>query len=213
MRSSVINVGGREIEIPRARLRTWFELERIRRKIKEASERGEAATVSDLLCVYLSTASGESEDVFASAPWYETAIAFGLVSALNMSTVNFPLFRNTVSTGKEVPWNYEGRDWYEWVHVLALAYGWTLDVISELEIEDGIALLQEVLTDEQLDREWMWSMSENAYEYIPSSKKSKFRPLPRPAWMLPLPSMPQSVKIRKDMLPVGKVIDLANIVH
>ena len=213
MRSSVINVGGREIEIPRARLRTWFELERIRRKIKEASERGEAATVSDLLCVYLSAASGESEDVFASAPWYETAIAFGLVSALNMSTVNFPLFRNTVSTGKEAPWNYEGRDWYEWVHVLALAYGWTLDVISELEIEDGIALLQEVLTDEQLDREWMWSMSENAYEYIPSSKKSKFRPLPRPAWMLPLPSAPMSVKIRKDMLPVGKVIDLASIVH
>ena len=211
-----ISIGERKIEIERARLRGWFELEKIRGQLLDAAERGETLSVSTLLCAYLSAASGVEEGIFASAVWYEVAFAFNKVAELNRVTKGFPVFRNTVSSSKDMPWDYEGRDWYEWVHLIASRYGWSIEYIAELEIEDGIALIQEILVSDQLDKEWQWQMSEMAFEYVPATKSSKFRPLPRPQWMAPKYEPPKSIKIRKDMLPIGNVVVLdknASIVH
>lgn len=206
MQSSLISVGGREYEVKRARLRQWFELEKIRGQLHDAAERGETLSVSTILCAYLSAASGLETDVFEAAPWHEVAIAFNLVLNMNRSVIRFPVFENTVSSQSKSPWDYADRDWYEWVHLVASRYGWSIEYIAELEIEDGIGLIQEILVDDQLNKEFLWGMSEMAFEYVPATKSSRFRPLPRPNWMQPRHFEPKHIRLRKDMLPVGNVI-------
>jgi len=204
----IIQVDQREIEVSRAHFREWFELEEIRKQLREAAERGDTATVSNFVCAYLSAASGEAEELFLNAVWYEVAVAYGKVAEMNLPQINFPIFENTVSTLHVEPWDYEERNWYEWVHLMASAYGWEIEYISGLEIEDGIGLLQEILVDNQLRREFEWGMSEMAWEYIPAAKKSRFRPMPRPYWMTPKAVEPKTIKIRKDLLPIGNVVVL-----
>lgn len=211
-----ISVGERKLEIERARLRRWFELERIRGQLLDAAERGDTLTVSTLLCAYLSAASGEDQELYGKAVWYEVAVAFNKVVELNRVATRFPVFRNTVSSSKDMPWDYDGRDWYEWVHIIASRYGWSIEYIAELEVEDGIALIQEILVSDQLDREWQWQMSEMAFEYVPATKSSRFRPLPRPQWMIAKHEPPKSIKIRKDLIPIGNIVVLdknASVVH
>lgn len=77
---------------------------------------------------------------------------------------------------------------------------------SELDPDDGVALLQEILTDDQLEKEWQWSLSEIAYPYNPDTKKSEFKNLPRPVWMQKEIRKPvKQIKIPASMLPVGIV--------
>jgi hypothetical protein len=81
-------------------------------------------------------------------------------------------------------------------------------VIAELEVEDAFALLQEIETDKQLEREWAWQTNELAYPYNKDTKKSDFHPLPRPAWMRIKAGPPPKTRIPKKMMPVGNIIDL-----
>lgn len=203
------SVNGREYDVARAHFRKWFELEQIRKLLREAAESGETYTVGEIICAYLSAASGEDAELFLSAVWYEVMDAFMDIVEMNVPTMPFPIFENTVSTSdKKEPWDYENRSWYEWLHLIASVYGWSIEYISELEIEDGIGLMQEILVEDQLQREFEWGMSEMAWEYIPSTKNSRLRPLPRPRWMIPKAPEPKMIKIRKDLLPIGNVVVL-----
>ena len=199
----IISVSGKSIEVERAKLRLWFELEDARTKLNEAAGRGDTKAVSLSLCSYLSAASCENIELFQEANWEEVAIAFAEINFLNTPQLHLPLFdyqdkaeTNTVS------WEYEGRTWYLWVHTLAKAYGWTDEYISALEIETGLALIQETVIDDQLNKEWEWSLTELAYPYDKGSKTSRFNPLPRPDWMGGIAKMPKKTKILKSMLPV-----------
>jgi len=66
---------------------------------------------------------------------------------------------------------------------LAKSYGWNVEYIAQLDVDDALALVQEISLEEQFDKEWSYSLSEVAYEYDTASKKSKLRTLPRPSWM------------------------------
>jgi hypothetical protein len=104
-------------------------------------------------------------------------------------------------------WDYSGRTWYIWSHMLASNYGWTLDTISAMEFEDAISLMQEIMINEQLNREWQWGLSEIAYSYNSTSKESKLRKLPRPDWMeVTLVKPITKVMIPKNMMPVGGIV-------
>jgi hypothetical protein len=63
--------------------------------------------------------------------------------------------------------------------------------------------------EEQLDKEWTYSLSEIAFPYNSSTKKSEYKPLDRPEWMLPIsPKQLPVIKMRKDMMPMGNIVDM-----
>lgn len=112
---------------------------------------------------------------------------------------------------KPAPWDYEGRSWFYWSNLFAKAYGWSLEYISELEVNDAFALIQEILTDEQLDKEFTYGLSEIAYPYNSSTKKSVFKPMPRPYWMKEDIKPLKKFKYARSLLPMGIIQDVSGM--
>lgn len=111
---------------------------------------------------------------------------------------------------EEEPWDYEGRTWHFYSHLLAKHYGWTLEYISQLHPSDALAKIQEILTDEQLEREFQHSLSDVAYPYNSQTKKSEFHPLSRPFWMRPKIKETPKIKIPAIYMPIG-VVDYSSL--
>ena len=83
-------------------------------------------------------------------------------------------------------------------------------MIEILDIDTAIGLYQEISIDDQFEKEWEWSLSEIAFPYNQSTKKQEYKPLERPEWMLPIsPKQLPTMKMRKDMMPVGNIVDLS----
>jgi len=106
---------------------------------------------------------------------------------------------------KPVAWDYKNRNWYYWSHLLASQYGWSISDIENLKVDDGLAYIQECLVQQQLDREFTWSMSEMAYPYDAVTKKSIFKPLERPYYMLEPAKPIRKVRMLKAYMPVGVI--------
>lgn len=196
-------------KVHRVRFKRWAELEDLREQFVRAAE-DSADNFPNKFFAYLSAALNVEEDELAGLHWTECVELFYAIYFANLPSPTLPLIAVKPKNIKpvKIEWEYPGRLWYMYAHMLANAYGWTLDVIASLEIDDALALVQEILTNEQLDNEFQWGMSEVAYSYDKSSKTSKFNPLPRPSWMLPDARPINKVKIRKDMMPQGLVLDI-----
>jgi hypothetical protein len=143
-------------------------------------------------------------------PWWEFVSAYAEVMTLNSPSIEFPLIiGNKKKEEKKLPWEYAGRSWYFWLNLFAKNYGWDEESIGAMDIDSALGLYQELLMDEQFEHEWQWSLSEIAFPYNSATKKQEYKPLQRPEWMLPLaPTQLPVIKIRKDMLPMGNIIDL-----
>ena len=208
-----LTLGGKEYRPCRAKLKRWIELESLNPKIVDFSKHGRAMEFSDTILSYVSLSLGEDVSVLESLPWEEIIDAWALCQETNIPNPNFPIYaiRSNIKD-KKVVWDYEGRTWYIWAHSLADAYGWSLEYIAELDVDDATALLEEIFVEEQLNREFTWMCSEIAYPYNEASKKGEFRPLPRPPWMMEEINILRNidrlthVKIRKDHMPVGNII-------
>ena len=145
-------------------------------------------------------------ETFDGWSWVEVLYAYTMVMVDQLPDTKLPMLNPTGNLGKIPTWHYKGRTWNYYAHMLAREYGWSLEYISDLDRNDALALIQEILTDEQLRKEFEYGMSEIAYPYNKSTKKSEFKPLERPFWMLPKIEQPKKIKIRKDFLPVGNII-------
>jgi hypothetical protein len=192
----------------RYKLREWLKLDAIREKLTDAIDAKDIDGIANSLCTFVSVASDAKE--IETLPWYEVADAFITVEIENQPKYKFALFRSKKESIDDPAWEYEGRQWYWWLNILASRYGWSAEYIAELDVDDATGLLQEILVDEQLEREWQWSLTELAYPYNESTKKSNFKPLDRPKWMMTVlpenqPKIP-TIHIRKDMFPAGIVI-------
>lgn len=207
---ATIFLNDNEYSFDRVGLRKWLELEEIRETFIEAADIGDTDNIVLSLCSYISAALGISVDILQEVPWYEVANAYAVIFAECMPRYDFAILKPKKNEPKKskVNWDYKERTLYLWSHMIASAYGWTLDYISNLYFNDALALLQEIMIDEQLKKEWEWSLSEIAYPYNESAKKSEFKPLPRPSWMQEIMPEPKKVKILKSMLPVGIVVKL-----
>lgn len=191
----------------RLKFRQWIQLDEIRRKIDEVAEAGQWQRIPDLIFQFVTTCGHEVDD----PPWEEVARLYQESVLENQPRIQFPLFKSK-EKGKKNPWEYEGRSWYFWLNIFASAYGWTPEIVGDLDLDDAIGLYSEILVEEQLEKEWQHSLSEVAYVYDKASKKSKFKALGRPDWMAqydhvpnqPLPKM----KIPKSAMPVGNIISL-----
>ena len=209
---SIVSFGDEEFTITRKKLREWLTLEDYISDIAEAAEAQDIDGFIDSLCSYVSAAVGlPKEDV-------ESAFVISVINSLdiciktNVPNYELPILRNGIDPKKPIVppvWEYKGRQWYFWLNTLATAYGWSIDYIAELDIDDAYSLYQEIVVDEQLRREWDWGLSEIAYPYDKSTKTNKFKEYPRPRWMRigALASKPvEKIKIRVDFMPVGNVI-------
>jgi hypothetical protein len=201
--SLIVNIGGKEYNVERSTLRQWLQLEDVVNKIKEGE------SIAKDIYSYLSIALGEEID-FSKIPWYVPAEAFADILRINNVKYDFPILR-IKTKDIEYPWDYEGRSFYIWAHLFADNYGWDIKYISKLDVDDAVALVQEISIEEQLHKEWEWSLSERSIKYDKRGR-GKFQPLKRPDWMQ-LPSQEllkktEKMKIPIAMIPAGVVVKM-----
>lgn len=186
-------------------LREWADLDDIRQKMDAGIEKGDVVGVSELI---LKTIEACGVKAKSNAPWFYTVQIYSECLLENAPRKKFPILMSKEKS-KKMPWEYEGRTWYFWLNMFADRYGWSEDQIGRLDIDDAIGLYQEILVERQIRDEFEWGLHEVAYEYIPATKKSKYRPLPRPDWMVqyaPGEKKPvKKTKILKAMMPVGNI--------
>jgi len=202
---SSIQIGKKKYLISRLRLREWLKLEDNRIRIKEATESKDIDGFAEGVYSYISVAIGVSSEELDELYWYEVINIFETIQAENFPKYEFPLLESKTKA-KTVRWDYPERTWYIWANNLADTYGWNLEYIAELDIDDAIGLLQEILVNDQLEKEWEWGLSEIAYSYNSSTKKSEFRELPRPDWMKAPPEEIKPIRMPKFLMPLGKIV-------
>lgn len=211
IRAFSLSVGNRQITFHRIGLKKWLELDRIWTEIHRlAAERAEGFTGK--VFEYLSAASGEEVETWEYLPWSIVAETTLKVWDINKPLRHLPMYTDKrLQNDIEIPWQYPEREWYVWANVFASSYHWKLEYIAELDIDDAAALFQELVIDDQLKKEWDWGLSERAYVYNQFTKKTEFKPLERPYWMREKIPQPKKIKIRRDMMPVGNIIDLGQM--
>lgn len=203
-----INLGGTSYPVVRHKLKKWLQLEELHSNTLKAAETSNENDFLFSIFSYISVAFGVSMEVLSELDWHEISIAYENGLKTNKPLLKLPIFKGGDSV--TYPWDYPGRNWYSWLYRLASKFGWTIEYLAELDIDDAVALIQEILIQEQFDKEWEWRRSQVAYGYDASTKKSKFIELPRPDWMKGTPvkriKEPPKVRIPIHMLPVGNVI-------
>ena len=178
-------------------------LESIKEKIVEAVEKS-SPDFPDRVFDYISTAISISSKYYEQANWIKIVELFYLCISKSPS-IKLPLVTPTDEKFAEEPWNYPNRNWHLYSHLIAKEYGWSLTEISRLQVVDALSMIQEIMVDKQLEREFYYGLSEVAYPYNEQTKKSIFKPLERPHWMrIKTISIPR-FNIPKDSLPMGVV--------
>lgn len=199
-----ISLGNKKYSASKFLLKEWLELEDIRLEINKAVEDRNISDISNFIYSYLSTAINVDVEKYS---WYEVAQAYLQVCEENAPTKDFPILKS-IEKEEELPWDYQGRSWYMWASLFSSHYGWNMEYIAKLDIDDALGLFQELLIDKQLEKEWEWNLSEIAYPYNKATKKSEYKPLDRPSWMKDKSHRKEvkKVKILKEYIPVGNVI-------
>lgn len=184
------------------RLRKWLELESYKDKIIKATDGGD---LPRWMLRYLSVALwGVREKWFECADWFKIVSVFYL-SISKSPKIELPITSPSNEKSKEEDWNYDGRTWHLYSHMLANAYGWNLEYISQLKVVEALAKIEEIMVDTQLEHEFYYGLSEAAYSYDQRTKTSKYVPLPRPHWMRKRIQPIKKFPIPASMLPVGVV--------
>lgn len=151
--------------------------------------------------------------LFSRLPWDDTLQLMLFIFSKTKVTTNIPLTRYQTKKEKveEISWNYNGRMKHYLIHILAKTYGWDDTYIKKLRVETALSYIQEIFVDDQLDKEFTYSMSEVAYPYNKNTKKSEFKPLPRPVWMQKEIKEVKKIKMLRSMLPMGNVQDVSGM--
>lgn len=187
------------------RFRKWVELEEVKEKISKAIQEKEQQ-FPDLVFSYLSIAFNVHQEYFTGRYWEEVIGWFYSIVVINLPPSTLPIISTPSGTKKEKDtWDYPGRTWHLYAHLLAKNYGWSLEYIANLKVEEAIAKVQEILTDEQLEREFLWGMSDKSVSYNARTKTSKFHELPRPYWMKKKIEKPRVMTMPASILPIGNV--------
>lgn len=190
--------------VSRAKFRKWVELEDIRSEIRVAADKQDNRKVSDLICSYLSAALCSGD--WLELPWTEVLYDYAFCVDLHSAKRDHKIFEK--GSSKEDIFRINKSGWFPWSHMIAKEYGWSLEYIAELDIDDAIGFIQEILYSEQLNREWEWALSEKSVHYDPNTKTSKFKPLDRPEWLKERKEIkePEKIKIPTDMIPSGVIM-------
>lgn len=197
----VISLSGREYVATRARLGGFVHLQQARKRMLEASARGENGVIADALALWMNVAAGVDRETFETTDWLQIAVAMGRLEVLNELTEDLPILRSR--GGRPPRWDYDGREAIAWADLLAHAYGWTLDDIIDLYPEEAVALSQEIAAREYYEHRFQHALSQVAYN-VDRSGRATYQPLDMPYWMYL--GEPKKVKIPKAVLPIGNII-------
>jgi len=212
MTSYKIKIGTTEYTLVRLTLRGWAGLEKFKAQMDIAISKHDFNEIFSSMVSFIEMAiiPSPSNIRWSEIAWYDFVDVYSKVVEINSPTIDFPILRNqSQKDRKKLPWEYEGRAWYFWLNLFAKNYGWDEEKIANLDIDTAIGIYQEISIDDQLEKEWEWGLSEIAYPYNKSTKKSEYKPLQRPSWMMPMvPKQLPVVKIKKSLLPVGNIIDV-----
>lgn len=182
----------------------WVVQEERKEKIIKAV-RDRSDEFPTLLIEFVSTALRVSPAWIEDIPWNNLVDAFYSI-LLRYPSVDIPITQPYKrDTESKDDWDYDGRSWPFYSHIIAAEYGWTLEYISQLKVYDALATIQEILTKEQLDKEFLHHLSEVAYQYDKSTHKSNYVAMKRPSWMSPKIKEVPRFKMPASFLPVGAV--------
>lgn len=183
----------------------WLRLEGIKEKVVKAVAEG-SDEFPVLVVEFVATALRVPASYIQDAEWSQMVRAFYEIM-MRQPRVSLPLTEPSRDDPKPDDWDYDGRTWQRYSHLLAHEYGWTLEYISRLPVFEALAKIQEILTDQQLEREFYYGLSEIAYPYDAQSKKSYYKPLQRPHWMRPKVNIDKIPRIKMPVaaLPMGNV--------
>lgn len=191
----------------RPKFKKWCFLEEEKYEIARAVEQGDGNLYQPVY-QYLSSALAIHPRDYSKIYWKDVIETFVSVHNVTVPSKVLPLVSKT-RAGKDQsdPWNYQGRLWFFYSNIIASAFSWTVKQIASLSINDALSYVQEILTDKQLEKEFIWSTSDKAYTYDKMTKKSKFNKLTRPYWMQkdfdkPTKKVPA---LPKELMPVGVV--------
>lgn len=180
----------------------FLKSEELKYNIIKAAKRKEEQ-FPELVISYLSAAFLFPRIIFKNLRWDILFLLFSLVSGKSVPKMELPLLKPSTQKEKKEPWDYDGRGYALYIHIIARDYGWTEKEICNLDIDTALALVQEIITDEQLDREFLWGMSEKSYSYNAKTKVGRAIPLERPYFMKEEVKAPVKTKILKSMMPIG----------
>lgn len=188
------------------KFKQWIRLEELKEKTIQAAKEGSSEFPSYLFD-FLSAAFDLNKKWFGYLYWEQSIRLFLLGCKNNYPDTNLPLIKDvSPEKNKKDGWDYDGRRWNMYSHLLAKNYGWTLEYIAKLSVAEALGKIQEILVDNQLEKEFIWVGTELAYSYDKNTQESKFNPLPRPNWMLEKSEAPKKTKLLKEYLPIGNVI-------
>jgi hypothetical protein len=207
MDSAQVNLGGRRLTIERARLGLFLRLLRWSNKTREAIKHEDSGALAQSILGYVKEYVADIDA--NTVPGIDIVAACAQLQTLNQFTIAIPILKSIGSApDKKNPWDYDERVIVLWIHMIASAYHWALNEIRNLWPDEAAQFVQEILIDDQLTREWEYSLSQVAYKYDKKGK-GELVPLGRPAWMLA--GAPRTTRIPKRLLPVGHIIDLSGV--
>src|SRR4030067_2256356 len=122
---------GINYSIARYKLREWLKFERQQELITKAVENKNVEEYTIQLYILLSTALNISINELSDAPWFEVYSAYVIVTNLN-KVKEIPLLKSDPSKHRDIPWEYDGRSWYWWLHTFAKTYNWIQETVAEL---------------------------------------------------------------------------------
>ena len=201
-------------EITRKKFKQWFMLDELKGNILDCIHSGDNK-FSEYIIEYVRMAFDlEDSTMLSELPWWEIAVAFERASLANLTKLKLPMLLKKGDEKKKdikevtYAWDYPERTWYFILHQFIYNYGWTIDTVENLDVDDALALLQEINISDQLNKEFYYSISEIAYPYDEARKLNVFKPMERPEWMKEFVKVlpPKKVKILKSMMPVGLII-------
>jgi hypothetical protein len=182
----------------------WIDLEAQKEKILKSVQ--EQTDFPEQLLAYLFLSTGIHWKWYQMGDWTLLARLF-YVCISKSPKVELPLITPSGEKPKnDEPWDYESRTWHLYSHLLAKSYGWDLEYIGNLSVIEALAKIQEIIVEDQLDKEFIYGLSEVAYHYDKNTKTSRFVPMPRPHWMRAQPKPIQRFLIPVSMMPMGNVI-------
>jgi hypothetical protein len=198
------------IKHKRYKFKQWIDLED--KKIAIAGALAENKEESPrLIFEFLTSALPLPNRVWKSIFWVDVVSAYSLVATALPVRRYLPIISipYTGEPAEKPAWDYPGRTWYYYSNLIAHAYGWSLEYIANLDVFDGMALVEEILIKEQQDKEFVWNMSEASVSYDAKTKVTKHIDYPRPYWMTSVqPGSPvpiKKTKIPRAFMPIGEV--------
>ena len=201
---ATVTLDGVAFEIVQAKLRKWLELETIREKIFKAVEAPDEQ--ASLVYQYISTALSVSTEALSKLPWRDVAQVLVDIFTTNTVLLDIPFIKNPPQKENKASWDYNDRNWWGLCHLIAKEFSWSIEYVSNMDVSEAMHIIQEIMIEEQLQKEWEWLLSERSAKYNESTKKYEPNPLPRPDWMRATPELPKKVKIRKEFMPVGVIV-------